>query len=164
MNRDQAAICSSQDVRLRKPRPIARLRRTTERKKRCERLDCEVRHGFEHRHFDEAAAPRAAALEQRAEHTVCRVDTGDRIRECRPEKARSIWIDDDAEKAAQRLRDRVIARAVRVRAAGAETADGAVDELGIEISQPLLAGAETLRSAGSEVLDVDVRARNQLVE
>ena len=164
MDRDQAAVRRAQDVRLREPRPIAGLRRAIEREERGERLDGEVRHRFEHRDFDQTAASGAAALEQRAEHAVRRVDAGDRIRERRTEKARTVGIDDDAEKAAQRLRDRVVARAIRVRAARAEAADRAVDELWIEILQPLPPGAESLGGAGTEVLDVDVGARDQIVE
>ena len=117
MNRDQAAVRGAQDVGLREPRPIARLRRSIEREERRERLDGEVRHRFEHRDFDEPAAPGAAALEQRAEHAVRRIDAGDRIGERRTEKARTVGIDDDAEKPAQRLRHGVVARAIRVRAA-----------------------------------------------
>src|SRR5688572_13055229 len=79
MDRDQAAVRGPQDVGLREPGPIARLRRSVERKESRERLDGEVRHRFEHRDFDEPAASGAAALEQRSEYAVGRVDAGDRI-------------------------------------------------------------------------------------
>ena len=58
-----------------------------------------------------APAAGAAALEQRAEDAVGRIDAGDRIGERRAEEARPLRIDDHAQKAAQRLRDRVVARA-----------------------------------------------------
>src|SRR4030095_10280433 len=106
----------------------------------------------------------AAALEQRTQHAVRRVDAGDRVRERGAEKAWTVGIDDDAEKTAQRLSHGVVARTICVRTTRAETADRAVDELWIELLQPLAARAETLGGAGAEILDVDVGARDQVVE
>src|SRR5512138_1433519 len=123
MNRDQAAVRRAQDICLRESRPIARLRRALECEECRERLDGEVRHRFEHRDFDEPALAGAAALEQRPEYAIRRVDAGDRVRQRGTEKARTVRIDDDAEKTAQCLSHGVVARTIGVRTTRTETAD-----------------------------------------
>ena len=60
-------------------RAVARSRHLVEREVRCKRLHCEVRHRFEHRHFDAAAAIGARAFEQGAEHAIRCINTCDRI-------------------------------------------------------------------------------------
>src|SRR6185295_16522094 len=109
-------------------------------------------------------APGAATLEQRTEHAVGRVNTGDCVGECGAEKAWTVRVDDNAEKTAQCLSHGVVAGTVRVRTARAEAADRAVDELRIQLLQPFAARAETLGGAGTEVLNVNVGAGEQVVE
>ena len=86
MNGDQSAVGRPQDVRLSETRPIAGGGRLTECEECSKRFDCEVRHRFEHGHFDQSAALGATAFEQGAEYTVRRVDAGDRIRKRGPRK------------------------------------------------------------------------------
>ena len=164
MDRQQAFVRRAQDVGLCEARPVARLRRFAQGEVGGERLDREVRHRLEHRDFDEAALARARALEQRTEDAVCGIDARDRVGERGPEEARTLRVDDDGKEAGQRLRHGVVARALGVGPVGAESADRAVDEPRIESAQALDAGAEPLGRARAEVLDVDVRVRDEPVE
>src|SRR5688572_9926051 len=164
MNGQQAMVGGAQDVGLRQARPVARLRRLAEREVGGERLDREVRHRLKHRDLDESALARARALEQRGEDAVRGIDSSDCIGQRGPEEAGSFRVHDDGEESGQRLRDRVVARALGVGPIGPESADRAVDEPGIEAAQALGAGAEPLGRARAEVLDVDVGIRDELVE
>ena len=154
---DQSLVGGSQDIGLREPRPVRRGGRVPEREERGERLHREVSHRLEHRDLDEPPGARPAALEQRAQHTVGRIDAGDRVGERRPEKSRPLGIDHDAQETTQRLRDGVVTRAVRVRTGAAKTADRAVDETRVERAQPLDACPQPVCGARPEVLYVDVR-------
>src|SRR5690606_15376989 len=114
--------------------------------------------------FDYAPATGGGALHEGAEHAVRGVQPRDCIGERRPEEARPLAIDNHAEKTAQRLRHRVVARPLRVRTARAEAADRAVDEPRIDLTQAVCAGAQALRGSRSEVLYVDIGVCDQPVE
>ena len=164
VDREQPVIRGAQDVGLGKARAVARFRRLAEREIRRKGLHGEMRHRLEHRDLDEASLARRRALEQRAENAEGGVDAGDRVCERGAEEARTLRVHDDAEESGERLRDRVVARALGIRPVCAESADRAVDEPRVEAAQPLDARAEALGRARPEILDVHVGARDQLVE
>src|SRR6185312_9992420 len=112
-----------------------------------------VGHGLEHRDLDETTATGAAALHERAQHTVRRIDAGDRIRERRPEKSRLRAVDHHAQEAAQSLSDRIVAGTSEVGTAAARAADGAIVQALVHPPQPGGAGAEPIGGTGTEVLD-----------
>src|SRR5690606_6542289 len=92
------------------------------------------------------------------------VDTRYRIGE---RGTKETWIGavgDDAEEATQSLGDGVIAGAFTVRAVLAEAADRAIDELGIDLGQALIACTKTVSRPGTEVLDEHVSFGNETVE
>ena len=161
---DEPVVGGAQDVGLREARAVRGFRHGAQREERRERLDGEMRHGFEHGHFHQLAAAAAGAFEQRAQHAERRVDAGDRVGQRRPEKPRPVLVDHHAQEARQRLRHRVVARALDVRAAAAEPADRAIHQARIELAQPRRARAELLGRARTEILDVDVGVDDQPLE
>ncbi len=62
------------------------------------------------------------------------------------------------------MRYGIIARALDVRPARAETTDGAIDEPRIDLEQPLRSGAQARRGAGTEILDEDISLADQPLE
>src|SRR5581483_8337033 len=164
MDDDQARIRSPQNVGLRQTRPVARARHGAERKVRRKRLHREVRHRLEHRHLDERARTGPAPLHQGAQNPIRGIDPGHGVRERRSEKLRVARIDHNAQKPAERLGNRVVARALRIGSAAAETTDGAVDEPWVELLQALGTRAQTLRGAGPEVLDEYVGLMDEAFE
>src|SRR5712671_7432968 len=126
MDGDEAAIGSAQNIGLCKSRPVARGGCRTEREIRGKGFDRKMRHCLEHRYLDETTLTGPAALNQRAEHAVRGIKSGDRIGKRRTQKARTVRIDDNAEESTQGLSDRIVARALRVRTTRSETADGRV--------------------------------------
>ena len=81
-----------------------------------------------------------------------------------PRNLRPLGIDHDAQETAQRLRDGVVTRAVRVGTGAAKAADRAVDETRVERTQPLDACPQPVCGARPEVLYVDVRLANEPVK
>src|SRR5581483_3236566 len=137
VNGDQALIGCVYDVGLREPRPIRRGGCVAEREESRERLDREMRHRLEHRDLEVTATTATAALHECRENPLRGVQPGDGVGQRRAEKLRPAIIDGYAQEATQRLRYGVVARALGVGSIGAEAADGAVDELRIELEQPL---------------------------
>src|SRR5690606_3108579 len=68
------------------------------------------------------------------------------------------------QKTADRLRDGIVDRPLRIGSIRPEAADGAVDQLRIDLDERVEVGAETCGRTRPEILDINVRLRNQLVE
>jgi len=79
VNRNQPLVCRAQDVGLRQPGPVGGGGSLSEREERGEGLDGEVRHCFQHRHFDVTAARGAAPLHQGCEDALRGIKTRDCI-------------------------------------------------------------------------------------
>jgi hypothetical protein len=124
---DERMLGRVQDVGLCEPRTVARRRHRIEREKGGKRFDRKVRHGLEHGHLDQRALAAPAALNERSQDTVGRVDSGDRVRESGTQEAGAAGVDHNAQKSAQGLGDGIIAGAFNVGTARAEAADGRVD-------------------------------------
>ena len=81
-----------------------------------------------------------------------------------PRNCGSTIVDHHAEKSAERLGHRVVARTVGVGAARAEATDGAVHEPRVDLQQLFNARPETFRGSGPEILDVDVGLADETLE
>jgi len=74
------------ECRLGETRTIARRRRGAKRKEGGKGFYGKMRHGLEHRNLNQCALAGPAALHQRAQDAVGRVNSGDRVRESGPKK------------------------------------------------------------------------------
>src|ERR1700683_4732191 len=160
----QPIVAGPQNVRLGESRTIGRCGRLTEGEERSKGLDCKVRHGLDHRYFDQAAVSGPAPLHQCGQNAVTRIKAGDRVGQRGAQKSRAAVVDHDTQKSAQRLRDRVVARTIGIWATRAKAAYRAVNQARIYLQQPRNTGTEALRGAWPEVLDEDIGLPNQPIE
>ncbi len=110
MYRDETLVCRAQNVGLGETRTIARRWRGAKRKEGGKGFYGKMRHGFEHRNLNQCALAGPAALHQRAQDAVGRVDSGDRVCESGTQEARTAGVDHNAQEPAEGLGDRIVAR------------------------------------------------------
>src|SRR6202030_714883 len=112
--------------------------------------------GLEQRGIDTLTLAGAAAGDQGCEDAVARGDAGEMVRQRNAHRPRSVEVGQQAEKAAHRLADRVIAGARRVRTGRTEPGYRAPNEARIVALRIVVAEPEPLHGPGTEVLDQDV--------
>ena len=124
-----------------------------------------VGHRVLHRHLHPLTAPGPLALNEGAEDPDCAVKARSRVADGRPRaEGTAALLPGDGEGPAGRLADHVEAQEVRVGALGREPLHARVDDAGVEVSHPFPAKAEPLDDARPEVLDEDVRLRDEGLE
>ncbi len=117
------------------------------------------------RHLDQAPAPRSAALEQRRQHGLAGVHAGHQVHHGDTElQRRRARLAVERHEAGLALDHQVVAGALGLGAAGVVAGHGAVDEVGLEGLELLVAQAQLLGAAGLEVVDHHVALRQQLVD
>src|SRR5258708_37751217 len=89
MDGEETVVGGAENIGLRESRSIAGTRRTAERKEGSERFDPEVRHGLQHGDLNMATFIGAAALHERTQNAVRRVDAGNGIGERATQESRT---------------------------------------------------------------------------
>ena len=122
----------------------------------------QVQHRLLHRHLDELALAGAAALHQRREDRHREMHAGAAVADIGAvDHRRAAGLAGHAHRPRGRLRHRLEAFVVAVRAVGAEPLDRGIDDARVELLDRVVAEPEPLHDAGAEVLGDDIGLLDQ---